>query len=213
VSLALVAAPVGIRGFVEARTAEAILGWAWDPARPEARLTVALRLGGEVVAEAEAALPREDLARGGIGDGAHAFRIDLNPALAGRLDALAVTVTDAEDRVQRLEEAPVAPVEQLALARLQRGIEHLVAGQRTLLRRAAPEQEATELLARIAAAQERTAAQVETLEVFVMRLDARLAALAAVQPPPRMPARSLALAGLLGAAAALAMTLALGALR
>jgi hypothetical protein len=213
--MSLTAAPLprGIRGFVEARSGEAILGWAWAPARPDERLTVALRLDGQKVAEAVAALPREDLARGGIGDGAHAFRFDLAPEQAEQAAAFEVVVAEAEGREHCLEaapKAPAAPVEVLAFARLQRGIEQLAAGQRALLRQApSAEAGAVDMLARIAETQHHTAEQLESLELFVNRLDTRLAALAAEPASPRIPARSVALAALLGAGAAFAMALGL----
>src|ERR1700712_3068272 len=116
----------GIRGFVEARSPEAILGWAWDASRSDMRLSIALRDGETCVSHAIADLPREDLAQSGIGDGAHAFRFDLSPELAARAEALAVVVLDPTGAPILLEAAPrssVVSVETLTLARLQRGLE------------------------------------------------------------------------------------------
>ncbi|TDG16400.1 hypothetical protein [Paracraurococcus ruber] len=203
----------GLRGFVEARADGAILGWAWDPARPSARLTVVLRDGEAEIARALADLPRDDLARSGIGDGAHAFRFDLPPGQAARLDAIAVLALAADGGAVPLDSVPPPPgLDSLPLIRLQRGLQRLAEGQRAILAAMAPGPEATgapALLHRIAAAQEATARQVETVEVFVNRLDERLAALAATPAPPRLSPATLLLAALFGAAAAAAMTLAL----
>lgn len=67
-------------GFVEVVAADRVLGWAWDPARPETRLRVELRLGTTVLAEAVADRPRDDLAASGIGDGRHAFALPVDAA-------------------------------------------------------------------------------------------------------------------------------------
>lgn len=53
------------------------LGWAADSTRPDERVTVALVVDGEIVAEGVANLPRPDLADMALGDGAHGFQIEL----------------------------------------------------------------------------------------------------------------------------------------
>ncbi|MGF7210532.1 GT2 family glycosyltransferase/glycosyltransferase involved in cell wall biosynthesis [Skermanella aerolata] len=58
-----------------------IAGWAWDPRRAADRLPVTVRLGGmALTARADRMEPR--LASAGIGDGGHAFFIDLAPFAA-----------------------------------------------------------------------------------------------------------------------------------
>ncbi len=52
-------------------------GWAWDAARPLERVAVELVQEGRVLARQPAALRRPELARAGIGDGAHGFAFDL----------------------------------------------------------------------------------------------------------------------------------------
>ncbi|MEA2744071.1 MAG: hypothetical protein QOG25_2442, partial [Acetobacteraceae bacterium] len=55
-------------GYVEAATADRILGWAWAPATPELHAAIEIRIGDTVVANTVADLPRVDLASSGIGD-------------------------------------------------------------------------------------------------------------------------------------------------
>lgn len=202
-----------VLGFVEARTADRILGWAWDAAEPEARVTVALMDGETVLAEVRADRPREDLARSGVGDGAHAFDIAVPETLHRRVGSLAVVARGQDGRAVPLA-APPPPAanDPPALARLQRGLDQVAAGQRAVLRalQALPAAaNAEETLARITAAQERLEAQLETLEVFVTRLDGRLAALAERDAVPRTPRAALILAAGLGLAASVALGIAL----
>ncbi|MBS7792909.1 tetratricopeptide repeat protein [Roseococcus sp. SDR] len=70
-------------------------GWVWDAARPLDRVTVELVQDGQVLARQPAGLRRLELARAGIGDGAHGFAFDLarlQPPLAegARLELRAV---------------------------------------------------------------------------------------------------------------------------
>lgn len=62
-----------VSGFVESLTIYQIRGWAWNENAPDRTLTVCARYNGLLVAEAVASLFREDLAAGGIGNGAHSF--------------------------------------------------------------------------------------------------------------------------------------------
>ncbi|MDB5375454.1 MAG: rane protein [Belnapia sp.] len=66
-----------VRGLVDNATASRLYGWCWDAAHPEHRVTVELRLSGEVVATTVADYARPDLAKHGIGDGCHAFEFPL----------------------------------------------------------------------------------------------------------------------------------------
>jgi hypothetical protein len=201
-----------VLGFVEARTVDRILGWAWDAAEPEARVTVALMDGETVLAEVRADRPREDLARSGVGDGAHAFEIAVPETLHRRAGSLAVVARGQDGRAVPLAAPPPAANDPPALARLQRGLDQVAAGQRAVLRalQALPAAaNAEETLARITAAQQRLEAQLETLEVFVTRLDGRLAALAERDAVPATPRAALILAAGLGLAASVALGIAL----
>ena len=70
-----------VEGFVDGCVAGEIRGWALDPLRPNRRVHVIAVRAGEVVAEALADIWRPDLAQEGRGDGRHAFRLRLPPAL------------------------------------------------------------------------------------------------------------------------------------
>jgi hypothetical protein len=201
-----------ILGFVEARTADRILGWAWDPGEPGERLKVALMDGDTVLAETVADRQREDLARNGVGDGAHAFDIALPERLRARASSLTVAARRADGHTTPLAAPPPPASEVPALARLQRGLEQVAASQRAVLRALqapAPVASTEETLATIAAAQERLEAQLNTLEVFVNRLDERLAALVERDAAPRAPRAALIVAVGLGVGAIVALGIAL----
>ena len=66
-----------IKGFLDRIDGLYVVGWAWDPEKPEERLKVVVYVDGEPVAEGVADQYREDLERAGIGDGRHGFRIKL----------------------------------------------------------------------------------------------------------------------------------------
>lgn len=78
-------APVGpgmgpLKGNLERAEPHAVRGWVFDPAEPEARIRLELRLGGSLLGHVLADRPRADLARlGCYGDGAHGFDIALPP--------------------------------------------------------------------------------------------------------------------------------------
>ncbi len=173
-------------GYVEVVAADRVLGWAWDPSRPDARLRVELRLDGAVLAEGLADRPRDDLAAGGIGDGAHAFSLPVDPAHRDRGAELSVLAHGA-DGAATLGNAAGTPAAGAAagLARIERGLTALVGSQRLIHRNlqavlmavrggaASPPADAA-----IAEAREELRQQVAALEIFVTRLDDRLARLA-----------------------------------
>jgi len=71
-----------VKGEVKRISPNGILGWAWDPNRPEERLTVEAVVGNEVIATAKAELFDAALVESGVGDGVHAFEIRFDPPLA-----------------------------------------------------------------------------------------------------------------------------------
>ncbi|WPB85252.1 tetratricopeptide repeat protein [Sediminicoccus rosea] len=84
-----------LRGRVQGISGGHCVGWAWDAARPLDRVTVELSQEGRLLARQPAALRRAELARAGIGDGAHGFAFDLArlqppPAEGARLELRAV---------------------------------------------------------------------------------------------------------------------------
>jgi hypothetical protein len=181
-----------VRGVIDNATPDRLYGWAWDFGHPEHRVRVTLRLGGETMAEAVADGPRPDLAKAGIGDGCHAFELPLRAEIRDRMQDVAVVAIGADGRefqiaarLPRREEAPAG-------SPLQRMVEGVIAEQRELKR---------ELLAlRNRVAQPGTGApeaaeptgeewqtRVAQLELWLTRLDARLAELAG---PPQPPARA-----------------------
>ena len=76
------AKPAGLVGYIDASSGDRLFGWAWDPDRPAARIAIRLVAKGETVAALIADRPRADLKANGIGDGAHAFEVDLPPGLS-----------------------------------------------------------------------------------------------------------------------------------
>lgn len=82
--------PARLNGRVDALDGNRLHGWIWDEARPEERLTVKLLRDGAPVQEATADQARIDLRRNGIGDGKHAFAMELDDAVAAARDHLTI---------------------------------------------------------------------------------------------------------------------------
>jgi len=212
--------PARVQGYVEAVGERGIVGWAWSPATPAARLRVVLRDGDAVVDSVLADQPRDDLAKNGVGDGAHAFAFALDPAWAARAGALDV-VALAPDGAETVLGPPPAPVGTAVRAGedVRRALEGIAASQRVLHRNlqalllAAKAREPLDAAVdRIGLTQQALDARAAELELFVARLDERLAALDRVQRPARSggamrlalaAALALAVAGIAGVAAQL----------
>lgn len=198
-------------GYVEAITATAALGWAWTPGRAEP-LTVELRLGAEVVAEAVADGLRPDLARSGIGEGRHAFALKTPEALRGRIAELRVFARTAEGAAVPLGTVPAEDGVAERLVQLSRGMEMLIGSQRVLHRNVqaallagpqagAPSGASAPSLADVAATQAALADSVATLELFVTRLEQGMAALATQRTRTAQPRWALGGLAALSAAA------------
>lgn len=191
-----------LAGYVEAITESAALGWVWRPGASD-RLTVELLLGERTVDRAVADGLREDLARGGIGDGRHAFTLPIPDDLRTRTGELRVAVVD-EDGTTTLLDAPPAPAANAdAVGGLQRGLDMLIGSQRVMHRnlQAALLQQSSvgNALAEIAAAQAELKESLATFELFAVRLEQALAgrdAPAARTAAPRGLTAVAALAGL-----------------
>jgi len=183
-----------VTGYVEAITATAALGWVWTPGQAEP-LTVELRLGPEVVAEAVADGLRPDLARSGIGEGRHAFTLKTPERLRPRLAELRVFARTAGGAAVPLGSVPAEDGVAERLVQIGRGMEMLIGSQRVLHRNvqaallAAPQADAQPgaSLADVAAAQAALADSVATLELFVTRLEQGMAALAAQRTGTAQP--------------------------
>ncbi|HEY0832827.1 MAG TPA: glycosyltransferase family 2 protein [Azospirillum sp.] len=77
-------------------------GWAADPARPDARITVVIAVDGARVGTAVADIHREDLTDAGLGDGRHAFRFRLpDHLLDDRPHVVAVTFAETGGHLVR----------------------------------------------------------------------------------------------------------------
>jgi hypothetical protein len=203
-----------IIGYVEAATGSQVVGWAWAPAQPQARLLIQVLLDDAVLVEAAADRGRDDLARNGIGDGRHAFELAVPDAVRSRLADLRVVARDAAGQSVRLGAPPPPEAAAERLDRLQRGVDTLIASQRLMHRNLQAALLAVRAEAEVpahppdlAAAQADVARQLGTLEVFAMRLDERLAALAApaAHPPPRVARAAWLALGLGGVALALSV--------
>lgn len=167
-----------VTGYVEALTETAALGWVWQPGSSD-RLTVELRLGEQVLAQACADGMREDLARSGIGDGRHAFALPIPEAMRSRANEMRVFVICQGNAAIALD-APPSPVASVdRLADVQRGVDMLVGSQRLIHRnlQAALLQQTpslTNALADISAAQAGLQESIATFELFAIRLEQAL---------------------------------------
>jgi Radical SAM superfamily len=84
------------RGSVDLVRNDRVAGWVWNARSPEKRLGVAVHLRGNNIAEMSASLYRPDLKDAGIGDGAHAFDIQLEERISDQeLSSINVTVKGA----------------------------------------------------------------------------------------------------------------------
>src|SRR6185312_3910535 len=124
----------GVAGYVEAATADRLLGWAWSPSKPEERVAVEVLLGDAVVARCTADGLRSDLASAGIGDGRHAFDIQLPEEVRGRIAELRVVARRQDGAVLPIGAPPAAEPLSSQLERVLRCIESLAASQRLLHR-------------------------------------------------------------------------------
>jgi len=78
-----------LRGHVDGIIDARVCGWLYNPAAPNQRLHVEMLLGDRVLATGIADRPRADLSDAGMGDGAHAFALQLDASLFdGRQHAL-----------------------------------------------------------------------------------------------------------------------------
>jgi hypothetical protein len=99
-----------LRGRIDAVDGARVYGWAWHPDSPRDRVSVRFFDGDEQLAVILADKPRVDLRRNGVGDGAHAFDIELQRPAAKGLRAVAVHPNGGAD----LELAIPSPSERSA---------------------------------------------------------------------------------------------------
>lgn len=219
--------PSRLNGRVDALDGSRLHGWIWDETRPEDALTVKLLCDGKVVAEAKADQSRIDLRRNGIGDGKHAFSIELDEtqvAARARLTVIGVspvTGGELELRLPAADELAAEAAIAVPLARFFDKVEILIALNR---RAQLSQKELNEKLDRIAARLEEnhalaeaTKAETESqseivrrlgeLDVFQLRFDGTLRAfderLATIRKEARAPLRQVTvILGFLSALAA-----------
>jgi hypothetical protein len=70
-----------IQGYVDRIEQREITGWAYDAAFPNAHVQVEVWLGRDLIHQGLANEARADLERAGIGNGDHAFRLQLSSAI------------------------------------------------------------------------------------------------------------------------------------
>jgi hypothetical protein len=180
-------APSDVRGLIDNATSDRLYGWAWDAAHPGRRLKVELRLAGDIVANTLADFARPDLASNGVGDGCHAFEFPLIPDWVERRAELTAIAFGADGtefpiavRIKRQDDVQVA-------TQLQRTVEGVVADQQLIRRdfaelreRAAQLPEAAAVDG-IAGAGQEMQRRLDSLELWITRLDGKLGAITAPQ--------------------------------
>lgn len=171
-------------GYVEAITADRILGWAWAPGTPEVPATIELRLGDTIVARATADLPRPDLASNGIGDGRHAYDLTVPEETRPRAAELRVFARVGDGEAVAIGATPAADGLTDQVTKLLRGVDMLLNSQRLMHRNLqtalAGKQDTpaeADTLQKMAELQAATDAQIATVERFVVRLDEQLSRL------------------------------------
>lgn len=175
-----------LEGLVDNATETRLYGWAWNVADPSERLAVELRMGDATVARTTAERMREDLAKAGVGDGRHAFELPLRPEWTQRYRELNVVVRAADGseaplpmRARRVDIDPTGALARVmeATATAHRQLREDVQRIADRIPRPDPAQEAA--VRALAESQAALDAKLETLTIWLTRLDERLAALAA----------------------------------
>jgi hypothetical protein len=191
---ATVAAVVDLRGRVDAVDGTRVFGWAWNAADPSQRLTIRIYAGDEIAATVTADRSRVDLRRNGIGDGGHAFDVEL-PAEAMEAGAVRVEAVhpDGGDNLelavpsdhQRAAEAafaaPLGPIldrleaavsseRRIQLAQV-RSLQEMTAAARTLADVVQRDGGLHNAVDEVRSAQASMADRLAAVDVFLMRFD------------------------------------------
>jgi hypothetical protein len=171
-----------VRGVVDNATPDRLYGWAADFGDLARRVTVQLRLAGETVAETLAEGTRPDLAEAGIGDGRHAFELPLRAEYRDRLQELSIIGLGADGREFQIafrlpRREPPPPGNSI-----QRTVEGVIADQRDL-RRELAELRDRAVQAPPAEAVEELRTRVAQMELWLTRLDSRIAEVVAPAAP------------------------------
>lgn len=185
--------PARMNGRVDALDGNRLHGWIWDEARPEERLKVKLTLDGRAVAEVVADQSRIDLRRNGIGDGRHAFSMELSDETVAARDRLVIlgvsptTGVELELRLPPPAELAAEAAIAVPLARFFDRVEALIAlNRRGQLAQKELVEKLDEMSARMTASNVARDEAAETaradhisqrlgeLDVFLMRFDATM---------------------------------------
>jgi glycosyltransferase involved in cell wall biosynthesis len=85
------------RGSLDGPIYGTVRGWAYDPANPNERVTVALSVDGKHFQDIVATIYREDLKTAGFGDGAHSFSVTLpQEYLDGKLHVVSAKIAGTD---------------------------------------------------------------------------------------------------------------------
>lgn len=185
-------------GNVDAVTDGKVFGWAWDRDRPGDRLEVSVSHGGALMVKGLADQPRADLAGSGIGDGAHAFALDLPEGTpeTGLSVMVRSPATGAETSLP-WRPAPQTVPEELqrvtasvhSLQQVQKQTASAVLGVLREIRQNRPGDGLEPMIAEITAGQQALMKRFESIEVFLLRFDTLLRQfdekLSAAPPPDR----------------------------
>ena len=79
-------APPALTGHIDQADRFSLTGWAMDPARPDEPVTLELVLDGTVVGSFAADRHRPDLEQAGLGDGRHAFQVQIPGGLSQHIE-------------------------------------------------------------------------------------------------------------------------------
>lgn len=193
-------APSVIEGWVDAVEDRRVFGWAWDRSNPTDRLQVEALLGETRLAEGLADRPRRDLGTNGIGDGAHAFELELPEDAAGDGDLVVNVSSPTTSARVTLKRRPSGPDAEAAaqLNRVLSMIEGLAVAQRQIanathgvlrdirdgLRAHDPTLE--KVAAEVTAGRQALQKQMTNAEVFLLRFDTLLREFEEKQAAPRL---------------------------
>src|SRR5450755_3652871 len=83
---------MAVTGLVEYTGTASVIGWAFDPEFPDARLEITVRIRDQFLASGFADIGRKDLLSSGLGDGRHGFNIDISEAEISAEDAAELVI-------------------------------------------------------------------------------------------------------------------------
>ncbi len=116
---------MAVVGRLDEASVHQVSGWAWNPAKPRAAVGLVVSVDGTELARVTANAHRPDLAGAGIGDGHHAFKLQLDIAKVPP-NARAVRVQDAATMAD-LDGSPM-PIAARLLGRLEDVSPHQISG-------------------------------------------------------------------------------------